>query len=346
MPSRSWICGPLLVVAVAGLAHAHPPQVRCPPDESLPPRITWSPDTVEETLRRTEACLYTGRLEAGLLMIDGALEAWSRGEGAAIDRARLLDERGRLLVFRSFVTNRGHDDALAALEEGRAIAAEAGERTELAKAHLYLGFAHYARRFTTGEGDYATAREHVRRALELRRELGDPRGEAEALYYLGILDERTGDVDHALERYRASYAIADRHDLALEKSYAGRHIAFVLQDRGELQEALTLFEESLALRERIGFRIYLPFSHIAVGDVQLELGRPEAALTSYEAACKLAAGMESARTETLCLLSRGDAHAALDHDSAADDDWRAALRRAKSLGWERGVELAEERLED
>lgn len=298
--------------------------------------------TVPAAIEMSERCLYAGRIEVGLEWIERALA----GVEDRLPRADLLNRRAWLLATQGFSENRGYPEAVTAATEAETIATAARDSARLATALLYEGFALYGRTYNTGEGDYRDARDLVARSLEIRETIGDRRGVAESLIYVGILAERLGDHERALDLYRRSLGIAKEGGFQLEESYAIRHIGFILRARGDLRGALDAFRESLALREAVEFRIYLPFSRIAVGDVRLQMGEAPAALEQYERACEIAREIRAERALVLCEISRGDALRALDRPGAAREAYASARERAGRIGFPRGVELVDARSED
>jgi tetratricopeptide (TPR) repeat protein len=87
-----------------------------------------------------------------------------------------------------------------------------GARIRLAVAYLRLG-------------ELATARDHYQRALELNL---DPSDAAQVHHHLGVIEDRTGSAERALEEYRIALAlapglVAPRLDLASVLSRLGRY---------------------------------------------------------------------------------------------------------------------------
>jgi tetratricopeptide (TPR) repeat protein len=92
------------------------------------------------------------------------------------------------------------------------------------------------------------------RAVELYRNLGDLRGEAEAQFWIGTFRQvvRNDDASAvpALERARA---LATRAGDPLTLSYALRHLGIAEHRAGHLDKARSYLEESTRLRRQIGF---------------------------------------------------------------------------------------------
>jgi hypothetical protein len=123
------------------------------------------------------------------------------------------------------------------------------------------------------EADTALARGRIRHArfLETRREdpeelalfdlalalyqsLGDTRGEAEALFWVGCYHQVVrGDMDTTEATFARSADLAATAGDDLTRSYALRHVAFAAQHAGRGADAQTALAESTRLRRDLGF---------------------------------------------------------------------------------------------
>lgn len=92
------------------------------------------------------------------------------------------------------------------------------------------------------------------RAAELYRELGDERGEADALFWVGTFHQVVrSDHETALPFLDRSFELATRVGDELTLSYVVRHLAFADRASGQLDSARVRLEESVRLRRKIGF---------------------------------------------------------------------------------------------
>jgi len=92
------------------------------------------------------------------------------------------------------------------------------------------------------------------RAAELYRRLGDVRGEAEALFWIGcfhqvVREDEAAAVPVLDESHRKAVQAGD----LLTASYALRHLGFAEHNAGRLASARERMEESTRLRREIGF---------------------------------------------------------------------------------------------
>jgi tetratricopeptide (TPR) repeat protein len=112
------------------------------------------------------------------------------------------------------------------------------------------------------------------RAAELYAALGDVRGEAEALFWLGTFHQVVrDDTETALPLLRRSYELASQVGDKLTLSYAVRHLGFADLAAGRLDDARTKLEESVALRREIGFAAGEAAGLLALAQLEQAAGR-------------------------------------------------------------------------
>jgi tetratricopeptide (TPR) repeat protein len=124
-------------------------------------------------------------------------------------------------------------------------------------------------------GDTEEAQKRYQRSLAMFRKARDRRCEADALYRLGFLALRTGNIDDALRYYNDSLTIS----LALEDDQWGeaiiRHsLGTVYQQIGEIDNAQKYYEDALALCKRISNRRGEGIVLKALGDLALQTTGP------------------------------------------------------------------------
>lgn len=91
------------------------------------------------------------------------------------------------------------------------------------------------------------------RALELYRALGDPRGEAEALFWIGCLHQFIRrDDETAVPYLERSCLLAAQTGDKPTRSEALRHLGIAAHAAGRLDEARERLEESTRLRREVG----------------------------------------------------------------------------------------------
>ena len=227
-----------------------------------------------ETIREYAAELLEANAEATELRRAHAAAYLRLGRAAATGlggpdqtswRTRLAVEHDNLRAALRFSLDDG--DAETALELCLSLWRFWLERGYLGEGRLWLqeslalgteGTATRARALTANcvlshyQGDYDTAEELGRAALELSRSLGDPKGVAEALTGLALVRRTRGAYEDAERHFLEAIAIYD--ELGDEEATARTldRLAIALTLGAEPARGRELFERSLALFRRLG----------------------------------------------------------------------------------------------
>jgi hypothetical protein len=171
-----------------------------------------------------------------------------------------------------------------ALEEAEAAVALARGRVEYEK-FLRSGPGGYPAPGVSG----AAALPHFRRAAELFQRVGEARGEAESLFWLGtlqqVLEHDYGAARESLERAR-SLATSTGDRLVL--SSVERHLGFVAMLTGDPAGAKQHLESSTRLRRELGFWPGVAMALIAEAELAIEHGDPEGARRALTEAGEIA----------------------------------------------------------
>ncbi|GAA2274593.1 hypothetical protein GCM10010149_16170 [Nonomuraea roseoviolacea subsp. roseoviolacea] len=127
------------------------------------------------------------------------------------------------------------------------------------------------------------------RARGLYRSLGDTRGEAEAVFWLGTYHQVVRhDHDTALPLLERSYTLASAAGDRLTMSYAARHLGIAAHAAGRLDVARERLEESTRLRRELGFLPGVAANLVGLVHVALDEGRVGDAETLAAEAAELA----------------------------------------------------------
>jgi tetratricopeptide (TPR) repeat protein len=194
-----------------------------------------------------------------------------------LERARLLYERATF----------GGDGGALALAE-RALD---GVEADLA---LARGRVLHARFFETRREDL---QELVlfERACELYRELGDPRAEGEALFWLGAFHQVVrGDGNAARPLLERAHELATTAGDKLTESYTLRHLAFGDQEAGDLELARRRHEQSIRLRWELGFMPGVAAGLLALAELAVQEGRRDDASGMLDEADSIATASDAA----------------------------------------------------
>jgi tetratricopeptide (TPR) repeat protein len=279
-----------------------------------------------------ELYYYLAKLDEAVELLKNGLQLTSAKEMQPRDRIKITLQYGRVLIANYFLTNKDFDLALATALDAKQLAETADYEKGIADALSLIGQAHYCKVLNSGAGDYEEALTYFQQALSLREKLHDTRGISEALFHSGLTYEQRNLTDKARGCYTEALQFADLYNHKLEKSYALRHLAGLVAAKGDLDAALNYALTSLALREEIGFRVYLPHSHILVGDIYLQRDDSENALINYQNAQALAEEIGIKNALILSLLAIGNIQYIQQDTVQARENFQHAHTLAQELG--------------
>jgi len=286
---------------------------------------------------------FDGKIDSGIELLKTELDSAS-ADLPNLDKARLLAVLGQLLSHRAFLVSTGCDEAIEALNSAIELAENLDAPLTLSLAYCYRGFAMYTNTFHNNIGTYQDAMPDVAHAIGISEEIDDFKGLAHALVYEGILYERTEQLDKAKETYQRALDVSEGHIHDLESSYALRHLAFLRHNDGDLDGALEYFERSLELREKVGFRTGLALSHLAVGNVLLDMDRYDEANEQLAKSAQFAEELGLERVTTLCHYLIGEVHARQGHVNRALLQFELSKDLSEKIGYAVGVQRAADRI--
>jgi predicted ATPase len=265
-------------------------------------RLTEENDNIRAALNWS---FESGKVELGLQVAGALVRFWSiRG---------LMTEGRRWLV-----------DALAV---------SAGVDPQvLARAYFAAGFA------ALGQGDYVQAKAFFEESLELARQCGDLRVEAQSLQQIGWIVMTRGhyEEDHgarseqlATRALELAQQIGDR----AVQSGALNILGELAAEGGDLDRQRELYEQSLALRRELGDRRLIANSVLTLGSVELTNGGYERATELLREGLTLAKELQDTWSMSLALINLG--RVALQNGGGTAEAvglFRDALELAKQRG--------------
>ncbi|HVV12746.1 tetratricopeptide repeat protein [Amycolatopsis sp.] len=253
---------------------------------------------------------------------------------------------------------RTHEAALSAAIAAGDKAGEAHTRNDLASAYL-------------NQGRAADARDHLYRALDFHRQVGDRTLEAITLGLLGVVCYRLGQFSEALHHFRQGTAVCGGRRAYLEGQmydYVGNVLATlgffdeamdsyerglvlsrqahnpdgeagVLADLGELYgrlgrypEAIDHLKQSLSLASQNDLAPKIAYARHRLGNVYRILGRYDDALAHLTEALRIARTVSGPATESELLIDLGVANRDIGGLSAAYELLDQGLRLAINRG--------------
>jgi CHAT domain-containing protein/lipoprotein NlpI len=165
--------------------------------------------------------------------LEHANQIWEQGE----ELDRLAEGMATLGIVRE---NMGaYTEALEQFNQSFSLYQEIGEMGHTAFQYRRIGRIYYLRL-----GRYEKARENFLAALKLYQEQGDPKGEAEVLYEVGLTFEKVGLFDQAAERYHQAQSIAKELDDSMLLATGDLYLANVAWFQGNYQTAFQLLTQA------------------------------------------------------------------------------------------------------
>ncbi|GJL70231.1 MAG: hypothetical protein NPIRA06_28660 [Nitrospirales bacterium] len=165
--------------------------------------------------------------------LEQANKIWDQGD----ELDRLAEGMATLGIVRE---NMGaYPEALEQFNQSFSLYQEIGEMGHTAFQYRRIGRIYYLRL-----GRYEKARENFLAALKLYQEQGNPQGEAETLYEVGLTYEKVGLFDQATERYHQALSIAKELDDPKLLTTGDLYLANVAWFQGNYQTAFQLLTQA------------------------------------------------------------------------------------------------------
>jgi non-specific serine/threonine protein kinase len=284
-------------------AAAETMKVRRPPGQ-LAPMLERALEALGEERSSVGATLRTYLSETCLASGDWDRAASAAREAVAI--AREIDDTralaAALVRLGEMQRNRGQlADALASLEEGERLAAEAGMRELVARGIGGRGMVLGPR------GDFDRAWECFEAAESIAHEIADHPTEALHLCNLGVICESRGLPDKALDYYRRAEEIARRIGGRLRVAVTLANQANVLVQTGETEAGLLCYREAESIARELGAKQRIAQIVVNRGVAHAYWGELKEALECYAEAESLARELGDQRQVAMALIHRGNA---------------------------------------
>jgi tetratricopeptide (TPR) repeat protein/transcriptional regulator with XRE-family HTH domain len=237
-------------------------------------------------------------------------------------------------VLTDFLSRDGHwQDWAASQRSALAAALRLDDVAAQAQAHRYIG------RACSQLQDLDAAQDHLSRALELQRQLGNPVAQASASLDLAHLHEQRGNLAGALESAQLALSVYQSERYQLGEALALNNVGWYHALLGNYPEALRWCRQALKLCTQVGYTMGEGHSWDSLGFAHQNLGQSAQAITCYERALDIYRQLSVRYDEARVLSRLGDiSHNAGDR-SGARRAWQAALQILAELDHPDGDEL-------
>lgn len=126
--------------------------------------------------------------------------------------------------------------------------------------------------------------EHYRRALELYRSIGDPRGEGQALSNMGSALKTLGQTNQAIEHYLRAVAIYREIGDRVGEAQGHNNLGNIYTDVGRFDEGLAAYRTAIATHREMDDEYGAGLALANLGIVYYDLSNFDLALTCYQQA--------------------------------------------------------------
>jgi tetratricopeptide (TPR) repeat protein len=225
-----------------------------------------------------------------------------------------------------FFQRRGHWQDWAAVQHAAIDAAgRLSDWSAAAHAHRDLARAYLPQR------RFDDAHEHLTRALDLYRSLGDHKGQAQTHLNLGMLFERRGSHHEALRHTQQARDLFYTAGNELMYARALNAIGWLHAQLGRYQRTTTSCEQALSILEKLDDRYGQAATWDSLGFAYRHLGEHRQALISYQQALDLRRQLGDRSSQATVLTHLGDTYHAVEDREAARDAWRQGLAILEEL---------------
>ena len=286
-----------------------------------------------------EAYYFSGKVGTAISLIEAIIDSLPHEDLSIPSHVKLGLAESRYLIKQMFLIGLSAEKVLPSVEQTLNLALRTDDILLQAEAHDLMGEAQYFIQLATIYYDFTIAQSHFSEAQKLLEALDAPALKSTNLLHIGLIHQFRKELEQAKGYFEKAYQLAKQHNLSLEQSYASRHLGFIQRDEGDLAGALVSLQESLQLRQAIGYQVYLPFSTISVADVQAMLDDKESADQNYQLALEQALNVQNVRAMMLVQYGLGNLHQSREH-------YERAIHMAVQIGHQAMIAAATAQLEE
>ena len=179
--------------------------------------------------------------------------------------------------------------------------------------------------------DYEKATEMLNQSLQIYQSLKNHGEQSRILLNLAVVDQRSGNVDRALERFRESLGQATDAKMKDVMISAGEGIGAVLRVKGDYAAAIEILDRSLQLAEEIGSQTQIAEILWRKAEVYVSTENYAEAVTLAERSLLLARQLRFPNLIHLSAKTLGEALLGLRKDDEAFQVLNQAIEQAEAM---------------
>ena len=213
-------------------------------------------------------------------------------------------------------------------------ASELADQASLAsRAAINLARARYYYRSEKPDSDYPASRKFARAALALFEELEDLHGQADTVHLTGLFHLLRDELDEAQVYFERSLDLEVRSGAARPVMLADyeRHMGFIYQMTGDLEQAIENFQRSFVIRRDNGLIDQAMFAAASLGRALINDNRAAEAEAPLVFALDTAEALDSPEGRARAGLALGQMHEQLGNREAAIEAFEATLVAAEEI---------------
>ncbi|PLX23646.1 MAG: hypothetical protein C0599_04120 [Salinivirgaceae bacterium] len=151
-----------------------------------------------------------------------------------------------------------------------------------------------------------------RYSLNLARQIGYAKGEAQILNFIGVFYRKIDDFRTASDYFFKVLNYSDSLNLEIEKGYALNNIGQVLQLQGDNEQALIYLKRSLNLQTKNNHKEGIAYAHLRLSEAFHDLQKFDSVLYHAQLASKLFSELDYKEHTLLALERSGRAYEGLN----------------------------------
>lgn len=181
-------------------------------------------------------------------------------------------------------------------------------------------------------GDYDLSAQTLEQAAGLQRTIEDAEGEAWSVMYLGMIHFVSGRYSDAARMHERAFQLAQARHDGLQVGIHLTNSARVLTRLGRYDEALNKFEQSYQMKIRVGDRMGQGFNLYGIGQIHNYRGQYEKAEMALQEALKVRQQIDDQRGISYCLDGLGQVALGQKNFEQAHDYFQQAHKLHSQLG--------------